>query len=158
MRTPHQGCRRERTLSRRIYRGDVKDLVSRNISTRGVSQLQGKGLVYLGLAVLPGVNPKPRFGPILDSTVSELPLGPILDSTVNGLPPGALKQARGIHRRFIYKWDLSTHAEGTDPRGGLSERVRASRPYRPPFTETKKHSPSTGARANNSLQVTRPST
>ena len=145
MRTPHQGCRRERTLSRRIYRGDVKDLVSRNISTRGVSQLQGKGLVYLGLAVLPGVNPKPRFGPILDSTV-------------NGLPPGALKQARGIHRRFIYKWDLSTHAEGTDPRGGLSERVRASRPYRPPFTETKKHSPSTGARANNSLQVTRPST
>jgi len=35
------------------------------------------------------------------------------------------------HRRFIYKADSSTHAEGTDPRDGLSERARVRRHYAP---------------------------
>ena len=33
-----------------------------------------------------------------------------------------LHSIRVFSRRFIYKGDTSTHAEGTDPRGGLSER------------------------------------
>jgi len=36
-----------------------------------------------------------------------------------------------IHRRFIYKGNRSTHAEGTDPRGGLSERAKVRRHYGP---------------------------
>jgi len=35
------------------------------------------------------------------------------------------------HRRFIYEGDTSTLAEGTDPRGGLSERGRVRRHYGP---------------------------
>jgi len=31
----------------------------------------------------------------------------------------------------MYKGDTSTHAEGTDPRGGLSERARVRRHYGP---------------------------
>jgi len=38
---------------------------------------------------------------------------------------------RVYHRRFIYKGDTSTQAEGTDPRGGLSKRARARRHYGP---------------------------
>jgi len=36
--------------------------------------------------------------------------------------------------RFIYKGDTSTHAEGTDPRGGLGKRARVRRHYDPHYT------------------------
>jgi len=41
-----------------------------------------------------------------------------------------------FHRRFIYKGDTSTHAEGTDPRVALSERARVRRHYAPPLCLT----------------------
>jgi len=43
-------------------------LVSRTIFPLRATQILGKGWVYLWLRIPPGVNPKPRFGPILDST------------------------------------------------------------------------------------------
>jgi len=36
-----------------------------------------------------------------------------------------------LHRRFIYNRDTSTHAEGTDLTGGLSEEERVRRHYAP---------------------------
>jgi len=75
-----------------------------------------------------------------------------------------------FHRQFRYKGDTSTHAEETDPMGRLKRasenqealwlpvlnaRHRQKRQHLHLFTETKKHSPNTGARANNTVHVNR---
>ena len=60
----------------RISRGDFRDFGSRHFSglnpQGGFSDL-GQGLVSLVVKSSPGVNPKPRFGPILDSTEGRAP-------------------------------------------------------------------------------------
>jgi len=58
-------------VGRRIYRGGVTDLGSRNdsgLNAKGGFSELGQGLVLLMGKSLPGVTSKPRFWAILDST------------------------------------------------------------------------------------------
>jgi len=55
---------------RRIYRRGFRDLEFCVISAVGYAHIWGKSYVYLGLRVLPEVNPKSPFGLIPDSTGS----------------------------------------------------------------------------------------
>jgi len=53
---------------RRIYRGGFTDFTREGISALGSLPLWGNSKFYLRVRSLPGVNPKPPFSPILDST------------------------------------------------------------------------------------------
>ena len=64
-------CARVLFGCRRIDRGDFIGLVSRTIFALGFLRCR----VKLGLLMIkggPGVKPKPRFGPIMDSSVNRL--------------------------------------------------------------------------------------
>jgi len=53
---------------RRIHRGGFIELIREVISALGYLPLWGTSKFYLRVRSLPGVNPKPPFSPILDST------------------------------------------------------------------------------------------
>ena len=59
---------RSREPNLRIYRGGFTEFTREGISAPGSLPLRGNSQFYLRLRSLPGVNPKPLFGPNLDST------------------------------------------------------------------------------------------
>ena len=66
----------QRRQTGRIYRRSFTDFTRKGIFALGSLPLWGNSKIYLRVRSLPGINPRPPFSPILDSTLS-----PILDST-----------------------------------------------------------------------------
>jgi len=85
---------------------------------------------------------------------------------VEGAQVHAFCLRKSIHRRFIYKEDTRTHTHthGTDPRVGVALGVGSLRGHSQRRFTSRAHKerntaliyPNTGARANNTLHVTRP--
>ena len=59
--------------TRRMYREGFTEFTREEISALGSLPLRGNSKFHLKVRSLPGVNPKPPFSPILDSTASYLP-------------------------------------------------------------------------------------